>query len=708
MRQECNKGAKMSTPTSTKDKRRRDKPTLSCTFCRARKLRCDRQSPCGACVRRDKPSDCYYTSTEQERRDAVDYRPAHARGPQNRQRVARLEKMVTEMRDMMQHSVNNPKPEPAQTPANHPQIPQAPLGPVDFHASEAPNMGSLSLDDSNPIYVGNTHWSTILDDLQQLKDDLPDELSNSSGSPVPSQSDTGTQQEPAAARISLLNTGPCLPRDQILAMLPPRKVVDRLISQFFNSFDLASFILSRSNFLSEYSNFWNNPAAAPIMWVGLLFSMMTMSALLQQQQEGRANSSTPDLSPDMLETYRTLTIHCLVAGDYLNPTRYTIETLMIHFAVDQNINIDIWIGNYLLLGVIIRIAFRIGLHRDPRHWPNLRPLQAEMRRRIWTSLYHMDFFTSTQVGLPRLIKDSLCDTRPPAHLFENDLTFQHDQVPPERPWTSHTPLLGLIQRDGIIKVASEIYDATEAAHTSPSAMIALDAKLQRTIAAMPTWLRHRPLELCVGENPGAILNRMFLDILIQKATYLLHRRSFVQGTTGQESPKSNELCINAALAILEHQRRLSEEIEPGGLWFSMRWKVATSLNHEFLQATMMLCFALSRLDDGNQNPGALHRREDISQALSTAKGLFEKNAHRSQEARRAAKAIATVLKQDLDKMTPPSMSTSDAFFEQMPGISDLDYIGNFDYGQNMLLDPTFLDLDVNGNLFDGVGIEHIG
>lgn len=237
------------------------------------RLRCDRQSPCSACVRRDKPSDCYYTSTEQERRDAVDYRPAHARGPQNRQRVARLEKMVTEMRDMMQHSVNNPKPEQAQTPANTlPQIPQAPLGPVDFHAGEAPNMGSLSLDDSNPIYVGNTHWSTILDDLQQLKDDLPDELSNSSGSPVPSQSDTGTQQEPAAARISLLNTGPCLPRDQILAMIPPRKVVDRLISQFFNSFDLASckhyddpqelassltlafaVILSRSNFLSEVS-----------------------------------------------------------------------------------------------------------------------------------------------------------------------------------------------------------------------------------------------------------------------------------------------------------------------------------------------------------------------------------------------------------------------------------------------------------------------
>ncbi|EME79066.1 uncharacterized protein MYCFIDRAFT_166965 [Pseudocercospora fijiensis CIRAD86] len=430
------------------------------------------------------------------------------------------------------------------------------------------------------------------------------------------------------------------------------------------------------------------------MWAGLLFSMMTMSALLQQQ-EGGANSSTPDLTPDMLETYRTLTIHCLVAGDYLNPTRYTIETLMIHFAVDQNINGDVWIGNYLLLGLIIRIAFRIGLHRDPRHWPTLRPLQAEMRRRIWTSLYHMDFFTSTQVGLPRLIKDSLCDTKPPAHLFENDLTFQHDQVPPERPWTSHTPLLGLIQRDAIVKVASEIYDATEAAHTSPSAMLTLDAKLQRTIAAMPTWLRHRPLELCIGENPSAILNRIFLDILIQKATYLLHRRSFLQNPS---APNSTTLCINAALAILHHQRTLSEEIEPGGLWHHLRWKLSTPLTHEFLQATTMLCFALRKLDtdsDSDKTPAL-----QISQTLSSAKSVFEKSAHRSHEARRATKAIATVLKQDLlvDQMTPPS---SDAFFE---GISALEYLGNFDYGQqkNMwLLD----DDDTSGVLGFGYGYE---
>ena len=398
------------------------------------------------------------------------------------------------------------------------------------------------------------------------------------------------------------------------------------------------------------------------MCVGLLFSVMSMSAFLQQQDvEALGLSAVESESQDMLETYRTLTIHCLVAGDYLRPSRYTIETLTLHFAVDQNVNLDTHIGNWILIGVVIRIAMRMGLHRDPSHWPNIRPMQAELRRRVWITLYQMDFFTSTQVGLPRIIKDSQCDARPPAHLFEHDIGFEHDEIPPERPLTDPTPLLYIIQRNTIIKVAAEIYDATEAAPPSSATIAALGAKLERAIDALPAWLKYRSLETSIADEPVTILHRMFLDILIHKAVYLLHRRSFVRGSVGEESTESNKLCIKAALTILEHQRRVTEETQPGGLVFGIRWKVVSSLNHEFLQATMMLCFALSRFNEGQvvtANSWALPRRDDILEALTIAKGVWEKNAKRSGEARRAAKAITAVLKQDLGESSAPALTAS--------------------------------------------------
>lgn len=409
----------------------------------------------------------------------------------------------------------------------------------------------------------------------------------------------------------------------------------------------------------QYANFWDNPSAVPIMWVGLLASIMSMSAFIQQHNVAALGLSTAE-AQDMLRTYRTLTIHCLIAGDYLRSSRYTIETLTLHFAVDQNTNIDASIGNWALIGVVIRIALRMGLHRDPSHWPDIRPLHAEHRRRLWMSLYQMDFFTSTQVGLPRIIKDSQCDTRLPAHLFENDLRLDHDEIPTERPLTESTPLMHILQRHTIIKVAAEIYDATEAGPPSSATVAGLEAKLDVAINAIPAWLRYRPLETSIAETPVTILHQMTLDIIIHKATYLLHRRSFKKGATGEESARSNELCIKAALEILEHQRRMSEETQPGGLMFGIRGKVASSLSHEFLQATMMLCFALSRSSEGNSanaNSCALNCRDDVIEVLKNTKDLWENNADRSTEARRASEAITMVLQQHSgNSRTPSSMA----------------------------------------------------
>ncbi len=431
-----------------------------------------------------------------------------------------------------------------------------------------------------------------------------------------------------------------------------------------------------------------------------------MSAFFQQQ----------DLVEDVLENYRALTIHCLVAGDYLRPSQYTIETLILHFAVDQNANVDASIGNWILLGVVVRIAMHLGLHRDPSHWPGIRPLQAELRRRLWMTLYQMDFFTSAQVGLPRIVKDSQCDTRAPAHLFDNDLGPEHDEIPPERPLTETTALLFIIQRNAIIRVAAEIYDATEAGPPTVAARAELDAKLASTVNSIPPWFKYKSLETSIADDPGIAVHQISLDILIHKAIYLLHRRSFV-GNPTQENAMSNKLCIDAALAILGHQQRISEEIQPGGLMFGIRWKVRSSLNHEFLQATMMLCYALSRLDSGTgsaANSCGLAKRPAILESLGQSKVIWEKNAPVSIEAQKAVSAIAAVLRRDEDRSAAPAFTTPDGKCRCRDLIFPLNFtklrhvIGSlgqtlqevapgsfsvFDYEQSMAWDPSFFTLD---------------
>ncbi|RDW57488.1 oleate activated transcription factor 3 [Coleophoma cylindrospora] len=685
-------------------------------------MRCNRESPCGACLRRGKPAECTYTSSEQERKDAVDYRP-HAGGKQARQKVARLEKLVTQMRDQMrvveQTSGSVSDIAPLNEYAEDPVLPDA-LG----DGNVGDSVGKLSLTDDHTVYHGSTHWGTILEEIQSLKDELSDDYSDTGMSRESTPFDAGSMAGSSPTRISLLSSSPSLPKEQILTMIPPRKVVDRHVSNFFNAFDFASSILHRDRFLLEYSNFWQNPSAVPVMWIGLLCSIMSISAFLQLQDVAAPNSYTSEIQ-ETLEAYRILTIHCLVAGDYLRPTRYTIETLTLHFAVDQNTNLDPNIGNWILIGVVVRIALRMGLHRDPSHWPSIRPLEAEFRRRLWITLYHMDFFTSTQVGLPRIIKDSQCDTRAPANLFDDDLSFEHDIMPPERPLTDATPFSHIIQRHAIIKIAAEIYDATEAGPPSSAIIAALAVKLEKAIDSIPESSKYRPLEISVADSPVTILHRMFIDILTHKAMYLLHRRSFTKSFVGEGNTNSSGLCINAALEILEHQRRMNEESQPGGIMFGIRWKVSSSLNHEFLQATMMLCFALNKFHETHTDPTGssdLPRRDEIIDALTSAKSLWEKQANLSAEARKAGIAVTSVLKQNSNILSPPSLAAFDGvgvapsheqpismgqstgLSDQIPEVTSQIHLAGFDFGQNMIMDPTFSTLDSDmgayGSLWD--------
>ncbi|RDW58331.1 oleate activated transcription factor 3 [Coleophoma crateriformis] len=685
-------------------------------------MRCNRQSPCSACLRRGKPAECIYTSSEQERKDAIDYRP-HAGGQQARQRVARLEKLVTQMRDQMRVVEQTSGSVSGDTaPLNeYAEDPVLPDTPGDGNVGDS--VGKLSLTDDQTVYHGSTHWGTILEEIQSLKDELSDDYSDAGMSQESTPFDPGSMVGSSPTRISLLSSSPSLPKEEILAMIPPRKIVDRHVSNFFNAFDFASSILHRDRFLVEYSNFWQNPSAVPVMWIGLLCSIMSISAFLQLQEVGAPNSYASE-TQETLEAYRTLTIHCLVAGDYLRPTRYTIETLTLHFAVDQNTNLDPNIGNWILIGVVVRIALRMGFHRDPSHWPSIRPLEAEFRRRLWITLYHMDFFTSTQVGLPRIIKDSQCDTRAPANLFDNDLSFEHDVMPPERPLTDATPFSHIIQRHAIIKIAAEIYDATEAGPPSSATIAALGVKLEKAIDSIPERSKYRPLEISVADSPVTILHRMFIDILTHKATYLLHRRSFTKSFVGEGNTNSSGLCINAALAILEHQRRMNEESQPGGIMSGIRWKISSSLNHEFLQATMMLCFALNRFHERHTDPTDsydLPRRDEIIDALTIAKSLWEKQANLSAEARKAGIAVNAVLKQNSNILSPPSLPAlvglvdplrdhstligqSTGLCDQMPGVALQNHLVSFDFGQNMIMDPTFSTLDSDmgayGSLWD--------
>ena len=118
------------------------------------RLRCDRQSPCGGCVSRGKAADCTYAFSEEERKDAIDYRPrSHARSYQARQRLVRLENLVTEMREQSGQAEA----------VTHGRLVQTSPRTADV------GLEKLSLTEGQVVYTGSSHWVTILEDVRLLR-----------------------------------------------------------------------------------------------------------------------------------------------------------------------------------------------------------------------------------------------------------------------------------------------------------------------------------------------------------------------------------------------------------------------------------------------------------------------------------------------------------------------------------------------------------
>lgn len=58
----------------------------------------------------------------------------------------------------------------------------------------------------------------------------------------------------------------------------------------------------------------------------------------------------------------------------------------------------------------------MGLHRDPDHFPAVLPIEAEIRRRVWWHLIHIDVALTISSGLPPIIDQDSWDVRLPTEV----------------------------------------------------------------------------------------------------------------------------------------------------------------------------------------------------------------------------------------------------------------------------------------------------
>lgn len=129
-------------------------PLRSCTFCRHRKIKCDRQQPCCNCVRGGRGTECVYPA-------GPGRRPKRPRQLTDARVFNRLDRLET----IIEHLSSRPS---ARSESNSDQrrraVDESTVQVVPGSSQDVPieqQLGRLVIDDTRSYYVGNLFWASL-------------------------------------------------------------------------------------------------------------------------------------------------------------------------------------------------------------------------------------------------------------------------------------------------------------------------------------------------------------------------------------------------------------------------------------------------------------------------------------------------------------------------------------------------------------------
>ncbi|KAK3984298.1 fungal-specific transcription factor domain-containing protein [Cladorrhinum sp. PSN332] len=705
--------------------RKRNRVPLSCYPCRTRKLKCDRAHPCSNCVKREGSDahSCSYAAPASRKKNQNQGDPS----PDDMQnRIDRLEGLVLSLMHSganievsaavaavgvstsLGGSTSDTSPSTADNDSSSPNKGDRQSEDMmheddesDIDAGLASSLGVLKVDatQSKHIYLGEEHWHTILLDIAEVKNYFAShkkDLENSYEQVRRSKPST------AMAPPTLLIGANSATEVELRAELPPKSTVLTLCGRYFNSMDNAVNIIHAPTFHQQLRNHWQDPSKTPIMWLGLLYSILCL-AMLSYHKVGDEPPEWKGRTLELADEYRLRTVQCLIAGDYTKPTEYTVETMMLYAFCEYSSRWDADLGLWLIISLVTRVALRMGYHRDAKWFPtsitpfqavcvfpwsllfNVAPLLAddsiqEMRRRTWALVRMTDVIFSHQVSLSSMINENDCDTELPHNIFDEEFGPDTKVLPPSRPNSEPTPISYMIAKVRLCLELGNILQITGRVKNQVhyDEILRYDAKLRDIKAELPPHLRLQPLE--GSHDPlTLIIARFNIDILYLKILCLLHRKYLPRARNNPRYAHSRRSAVEASLETLRHLATLHRESQPNGKLQSIKWYVTSVATKDFLLPAMLIALDLhfdkeAQKSGERQNSQSLYfwtreQREEMISSLELTIEIWKGLVNISMEAVKASNVLEVMLAKiktsggTNDSTSPPEVTMRTGFFE---------------------------------------------
>ncbi|KAL1634399.1 hypothetical protein SLS56_002409 [Neofusicoccum ribis] len=478
----------------------------------------------------------------------------------------------------------------------------------------AKSIGVMKVDNNKTIFASEAHWYAILGEIAEVKTYFNEHKKQYEEQLRRHQTAYTDDISPGTA--FLFGSVQPAERAELMAAFPVKVVADLLITRYFNVYD----------------------PGFPL------------------QSYHRAGDEPPEYrgkSWDMSSEYRKRCAQCLLKADITAPVANMLETLILHVQAEYARSRDAELGVLVSWTIIVRLAMRMGYHRDPAPYRALSPFNGEMRRRVWCVVRKMDLLFSHQMGQPPMIRATDTSTELPRNLYDDELYEEMKMLPLSRPSSEATPCSYMITKARLIYGFSEVVEKSQVLScTSYDGITKLDQRLREIHADTPPHLQMRSMEDSARDPATLIMQRFSIELLYLKAQIVLHKKFLGPSRENARYAYSRRTCIDASMAMLRHQATIHRESQPNGRLRTVKWFITSLTMNDFLVAAMVVALDLYHISEaeraGRSPPGDLYgwphtRRDEMIQAVERAVPIWGELQNGSMEAYKAHSALNVML-----------------------------------------------------------------
>ncbi|KAF4950559.1 hypothetical protein FGADI_8118 [Fusarium gaditjirri] len=500
-------------------------PLRSCTFCRQRKVKCDRQKPCSNCLRAN--NDCSYPAG----RGRAAKRPARTLDTRLVDRLQKLENIIKQLTSQVDNTANalpsgNGTDEGIEYSLcgtrSYPSGPDN--GAPDVTIDQ--QLGRLMIDDSKSYYVSNILWANLGNEIEELRDMLHD---------PPSEDDVNISRDasglmpdvtsPLGTSASVLGFRSLC--HSFLPYYPPMHLSVTLLDIFIENVLPLVHIFHMP---TTEQWFWDSIVSLDTLdrnAEALLFAIYYSAVISMDDSQclgvlGESRSTSRN-------KFRFAVEQAMARANLLNTQSLILLQAVVLFLSGLG-NEDDSRTTCSLTSLVFHIAQAMGLHRDGTTF-GLKPFDTELRRRLW---WH-------------ILREEIFDTNLPLNINDSDITPHTAEGPIER--EGYTQMTFCLIHCEVMRAGWKVGYALPT--TNSVANAAQDDGLS-IVQELKSRLEERYLSYCEESVPFMLFTSTVARLIIAHTWLVVHFPS--KGKPGHSSTISDPIrdrLFSTSMEVLE-------------------------------------------------------------------------------------------------------------------------------------------------------------